>query len=340
MTARVDVPQVSGDSHVCAIIVARIGDTLLVTPALRALRAAAGRLTVLVHPQRVDVLRHLDFIDELGTISKRSAWLRARLSRRRYDLAFCWGREPALLNYCLRAGKRSIAFDYPEFAGIRAAALQRVMVPAESSLHAVRERALLTDAAGIKTTNERLAYAVTGDEQCRAREWLAQKLPAGAKPLVGLQLFSFPTKAHRDWPLERFVEIARLLCQRHPQAHVLVLGDDNARLRAGPLGAALPGRVTVAAGGLSLRESAALMQQLDLYVGVDTGPTHIAGALGIPMVALYHPRYPGCNLMPLDNPHCTVIEASQGGMEQVTVEQVWQAVRERLDAGTAGTGAV
>jgi hypothetical protein len=58
------------------------------------------------------------------------------------------------------------------------------------------------------------------------------------------------------------------------------------------------------------------------------------------MVALYHPRYPGRNLMPLDNPRCTVIEAAEGGMGQVTVGQVWQAVRGRLDAGPAATGAV
>ena len=327
------VPLVSGDSHVCAIIVARIGDTLLVTPALRALRAAAGRLTVLAHPQRVDVLRHLDFIDELGTITRHSAWLRARLLRGRYAAAFCWGREPALLDYCLRAAKHSVAFDYPEFAGIHSDALRRVAVPAESSLHAVRERALLTDAAGVRTTNERLAYVVTGDEQRGAREWLAQKLPPGAKPLIGLQLFSFPTKAHRDWPVGRFIELARLLCQSYPQAHVVVLGDDNARLRAGPLGAALPGRVTVAAGSLSLRESAALMQQLDVYVGVDTGPTHIAGALGIPMVALYHPRYPGRNLVPLENSRCTVIEPVEGEMDRIPVEWVSRAVCKRLDAG-------
>ncbi len=335
---RLGVPLIDASSHVCAVVVARIGDTLLVTPALRALRAAAGRLTVLVHPQRVDVLRHLDFIDELGTITKRSAWLRAWLSRGRYDAAFCWGREPALLNYCLRAGRRSVAFDYPEFAGIHSDALLRVAVPAESSLHAVRERALLVGAAGIATDDERLAYAVTDAERAWARDWLAQNLPAGARPFVGLQLFSFPTKAHRDWSVGRFIELARLLCQHYPGAHLIVLGDDHARQRSTPLLEALPGRVSVAAGSLSLRESAALIQQLDVYVGVDTGPTHIAGALGIPMVALYHPRYPGRNLMPLDNPRCTMIEAIEapdGGMDRVPVEQVWAAVRDRLDGGGA-----
>ena len=329
---------VDARSHVCAVIVARIGDTLLITPVLRALRAAAGRLTVLVHPQRADALRHLDFIDELGTITKHSARLRARLWRGQYDVVFCWGRESGLLHYCLRAGKQSVAFDYPEFGGIRSNALLRVAVPVESSLHAVRERALLVGAVGIATRDERLAYVVTDVERRLAREWLGENLPAGAKPVIGMQLFSFPTKAHRDWPLERFTDLALRLCQSYPHAHLVVLGDEQAKQRAEPLVAALPGRVTVAAGQLALRQSAAVMQQLDLYIGVDTGPTHIAGALGIPLVALYHPRYPGRNLMPLDHPRCTVIESAGGEMSEIPVEHVWEAVCHRLDGGSPVTG--
>lgn len=321
------------DARVCAVVVARIGDTLLATPALRALRQAAGSLTVLVHPQREAVLRHLDFIDELGTVTKHTAWLRGRLSGQGYDAAFCWGREPALLRYCLRAARRSYAFDYPEFAGIQSAALQRVPVPPDSSLHAVRERLLPVQAAGVPCGDLRLAYAVTEDERREARQWLSQRVGA-ARPLIGLQPFSFPTKAHRDWPLERFAELARLIVAQYPQARILLLGDDDARKRAGLLEQAVPGSFIVAAGSLALRQSAALMQALDLYVGVDTGPTHIAGALGMPMVALYNPRYPGRNLMPLDNPRCVVIEAPGDDMDSLPVEQVVAAVRGQLDKGS------
>lgn len=85
---------------------------------------------------------------------------------------------------------------------------------------------------------------------------------------------------------------------------------------------------------------------MDLYVGVDTGPTHIAGALGIPMVALYHPAYPGRNLAPLQNPRCRVIEHPRTGsdssadvnMADIPAEQVWQAASELLRESRVGDG--
>lgn len=329
-------PAIDSSAHVCAVVVSRIGDTLLVTPALRALRAACARLTVLAHPQRLDALRNLDFIDELDAVSKRSAWWRGLWARSSYDLAVCWGREPALARLCTRVSRRTVAFAYPELDGIGSVDLLRVTVPAESSLHAVRERALLTEAAGVTVADERLAYRVSGDEKGAAQDWLSRNVPAGSAPLIGLQPFSFPTKAHRDWPLEHFGELAHRLCDEYPRAHVIVLGDQAARVRSQAMTVGLPGRVTVATGRLALRQSAAVMQQLDLYVGVDTGPTHIAGALGIPMVALYHPRYPARNLMPLHHPACEVIEAAAGTeMRDIAVDGVHAAARGLLDRAGA-----
>ena len=95
----------------------------------------------------------------------------------------------------------------------------------------------------------------------------------------------------------------------------LLLGDVQSLPSAQRFRDALPERSIMAVGTLALRASAALMAQLDLYVGVDTGPTHIAGALGIPMVALYHPAYPGRNLAPLQNPRCRVIEHPRTGSD-------------------------
>lgn len=317
-------------SRVCAVIVSRIGDTLLVTPALRALRAGCAHLTVLAHPQRLDVLRNLDFIDHLAPVTKISAWIRGMVPQRRHDLAICWGAEPALLRYCTRVADSCIAFDHPAFREIKGAVL-RVPVPEDFSLHAVRERALLVAAASVEVLDERLAYLVTPAETRFARQWISQQVPDDASLLVGFQAFSFPTKAHRDWPLERFMDLARRLCAAMPGLHLIILGDAAARQRVSALEKSLPGRVTVAAGRLALRESAAVMRELALYIGVDTGPTHIAGALGIPMVALYHPRYPARNLMPLGNPHCIVLEGSAGaGMEGISVDAAFDAACKSL----------
>jgi heptosyltransferase-3 len=159
--------------------------------------------------------------------------------------------------------------------------------------------------------------------------------------LIGLQMASFPTKAHRDWPVSSFQELMARIAATRAEARFLLLGDAAAAVKAAPLLAACPQQAVLAAGRLSLRQSAALMAELDLYIGVDTGPTHIAGALGIPMVALYHCAYPGRNLAPLQHPACAVIEhpltgksaATTASMADIPVAAVWQAAMDRLARG-------
>jgi len=118
----------------------------------------------------------------------------------------------------------------------------------------------------------------------------------------------------------------------------VLLGDEHGRTRAVEVARRLGESCAVAAGEFGLRQSAAIISELDLYVGVDTGPTHIAGALGIPMVALYHCLYPGRNLAPLENLNCRIIEhpasettcSEASGMDEISVDAVWPHVAQML----------
>jgi len=298
---------IRSDSKVLVIIVARIGDTLLVTPALRALKAAIpqGRLTVLAHPKRLEVLQHLSFIDALEGVTKTSAPARGWIVKKRHDYALVYGHDAALLRYALRASDAVIAFAQRDTALNRR--LAHLVAEPSASGHAVLHRLSLLAPLGLSAGDLRLAYSVTAEERAWARGWLGAQALSG-RPLVGLQIASFPTKAHRDWPVSSFAELIARIAAAQPQARFLLLGDAAAAKKAAPLLAAYPRQIALAAGKLSLRQSAALMAELDLYVGVDTGPTHIAGALGIPMVALYHCAYPGRNLAPLQHPACVMIE--------------------------------
>ena len=323
---------ISSGARVLAIIVARIGDTLLATPALRALKAATpqGRLTVLAHPRRLEALQHLPFIDALEGITKTSAPARGWIGKSRYELALVWGQDAALLRYALRASERVVAFRQRD-AALNAKLDPAVAEPA-APMHAVLHRALLLQPLGLAVTDPRLAWQVTAEEQAWARAWRERHVAAGA-PLIGLQIASFPTKAHRDWPLESFAELIGRISAARAQARFVLLGDAAAAQKAAPLLAAYPGQTVLAAGSLSLRQSAALIAGLDLYVGVDTGPTHIAGALGVPMVALYHCAYPGRNLAPLQHPACVAIEhpltgasaSTSASMADIPVDSVCSA---------------
>jgi len=107
-----------------------------------------------------------------------------------------------------------------------------------------------------------------------------------------------------------------------------VLGDREAKTGGEALSERIPGKVRVAAGTLSLRESAAIITELDLYIGVDTGPTHIAGALEVPMIGIYHHAYPGRYLAPLDRPSCRVLE--QPAVGELSVDRVMSEVESLL----------
>jgi heptosyltransferase-3 len=340
------VPTLSPDSKLLVIAVARIGDTVLTTPVMRALKAAcpAGRLSVMAHPKRREVLEHLPFIDRLGAVEKSRVWWKGRWSQPAHDVAVVFGRDAALVDYALRVARRVCAYDEPAFGRAPADAGRLSLVAVQEGHHAVRDRLRLIEPLGIVAADPRLAYRVTSEEAARARATLARRWPGGGGPLVGLQMSSFPTKSHRDWPVSSFGDLAERIAAEHPDARFVVLGDAYARASAAPFMERHAGRALLAAGDTRLREAAALIAALDLYVGVDTGPTHIAGALGVPMVALYHCLYPGHLLAPLEHPRCRVVEhprtgsadCAASGMEMITVEEVHRAARELLRAHASG----
>ena len=102
---------------------------------------------------------------------------------------------------------------------------------------------------------------------------------------------------------------------------------------------------------LSLRETVAVMKEIDLYIGVDTGPTHLYGALKKPMVAMYHSTLPSALYAPLQHPALYVVdhplagkvptgaggdtESGVGAMADIGVDVVWARVADALTAKTS-----
>ena len=297
---------------ILVLVVSRIGDTLLGTPALRALKETwpESRLVVMAHPGRTALLENLPWIDRLIPFRPWRRWAAWLPGAPRYDLAFVFHPNRVQLDYARRSARQVFA---EATAGV--APSQRVSFVAlpPEPLVAVEQRLRLVRAAGADSADLRLAYVVTPAERQRARQRLVACGVAAKSLCIALQLKSFPTKAHRDWPLESFAALIARIVERFPRAAFIVTGDEHSAAAAAELGQRFPGRVTSMTGQCGLRETAAILAEMDLYVGVDTGPTHLAGALGIPMVALYHAAYPGRYLAPRQHPRCRVDRASALG---------------------------
>jgi heptosyltransferase III len=334
-------PRLTGPiKRILVINVARIGDTILAVPVFRALRAAfqQAEIVCLAHPKRVEVLLGLPQIDRSAPITKRSAPFMGWLGKN-YDLALVFGHEPALLAYALRAARQVVALPTgnPAIDGRLFAA-----VPGKGILHAVEDRMRWIEVLGIPASSRRLDYRVTDAERQVAQSWIADHC-GQRRPRVGFQIASFPTKAYRNWPQQNFQALGKRLMASYPEAEILVFGDRPDSAAGEGLEQALGQRCHSLAGKLSLRQTLALMAMLDLYVGVDTGPTHLAGALGIPMVAMYHCLHPGRFLAPLEHPsYLGVVEhpvdlenaSTTCTMDAITVDEVWAHVERALEAGT------
>lgn len=318
------------------INVARIGDTLFATPAMRAVAAAYPDCLIdaLAHPKRAEVLEGLPFLNSVGTITKNSAPWRGWLGHRRYDYAFVYGNDEPLTTYALRVAKRVVAFRQERDA-ITRKLYRCVEEPTTLTMHAVLQRLLLTDAAGIAPASKRIAYEPTRGEIAWARARLAADIPAGAAPLVGLHVATFPTKTFRRWPIDCFASLAERIIAAWPNAHFLIYGGDEEPERVRWLKDRLAERATLYAGSLSLRETGAIMGLTDLYVGLDTGPTHIMSAFDIPLVILHHCRIPGRYVAPLGHPLCESIDhprldsgdcTDDAPMSEISVDTVMAAV--------------
>jgi lipopolysaccharide heptosyltransferase II len=109
-------------------------------------------------------------------------------------------------------------------------------------------------------------------------------------PLVGVHASG--GRESKQWHLDRFVAVARELA--HARGATIVLtGSDADRPLVDAVRQGLDGVRTVdAAGGLDLPALAALLARLGVLVTGDTGPMHLAAAMGTPVVALFGPSHP------------------------------------------------
>lgn len=90
------------------------------------------------------------------------------------------------------------------------------------------------------------------------------------------------------WPLENFIEISRKLIAQH-DCELIIIGG-IAEMELGETLIRTLGTGINAAGKFTVRESAALLSLCELYIGLDTGTTHLAAAVGTPCFAIFHQR--------------------------------------------------
>lgn len=114
-------------------------------------------------------------------------------------------------------------------------------------------------------------------------QWLEEKGLA-SRLLIGFHPGT--SSPDRLWPAERFVELGRLL-QEHLGAGIAVTAGPEEKPLAGRIAREIGGKNTCVASADHLLHLAALLEKCAVFVACDTGPLHMAAALGTPVAGLY-----------------------------------------------------
>lgn len=162
------------------------------------------------------------------------------------------------------------------------------------------------------------------DEAERAVEQLFRKARLGqGAPVVGV----FPGAGHpsRRWPLERFGELAKRLADADGLHTALFVGPEEHR-QAKQIRAAFPAATTTLIEKLDIPQLASALARTSVLVSNDTGPVHIAAAVGTPTVVLVGRDGPN-GYEPVGRGHRSIFRAP---IESITAAEVYEAARRAL----------
>lgn len=162
-------------------------------------------------------------------------------------------------------------------------------------------------------------------EDGRAVEAMLKKAKADAGvPLIGL----FPGAGHpsRRWPLARFAELADMMI-RNDDVRIVVFAGPEERQMVAEVKSSFP-RSTLVLDRLTIPQLAAAMSRLSVLISNDTGPMHVAAAVGASVVLLLDRRAPH-SYLPVEGHHRII----QRAIGDITTEEVYGAARELLVTG-------
>lgn len=250
-----------------------LGDFVLAFTAFAAIRAhyPDAHITLLTTPPFVDVARAAPWFDAV-TVDTRPRWwdlpslLRLRRSLQGFDMV-----------YDLQTSRRSSLYyrlaGQPEWSGIAAGCSYPHANPARNTMHTLERQRDQLQMAGINS--------FPTPETAWLREPLPFNLPTPYSLLVP---GAAPHRPAKRWPIENFVAIARLLAERGQNPAVIGSVMDQA------LAAAITRQVPTAVdltGRTTLRQLATVAAGATLAVGNDTGPMHLAAAVGTACIVLF-----------------------------------------------------
>ncbi|NIM06681.1 MAG: hypothetical protein GTN69_11310 [Armatimonadetes bacterium] len=327
-----------------------VGDLLFSLPALVAIRERfpSSRITSIIRRHLREPLEPLGLADEIlprprrGDIPAVLSFLRS-LRRHRFDLAVLFSQSASANIYALLSGTRiRVGFIDTIFPWLLSHPIPlRGISSTAKLLH-------LAEQLGAEPQKRDYAGMLkVSDSQRQRANCVLDQAGVNGQSFAVLSITQGPgaMPLYKTWPLDNFAAVGKHFLRKGLVPVVIGTATDvkQTRLLTEKIG---QGAVSLA-GKTRLDELIAIIQRAKLLVGIDSGPVHIAAALGVPVVALYGPTDPAVTgvrgdgsiiirkempCSPCRKPTCE----GRPCMTAITPEEVIAAAEKLIESGAPG----
>lgn len=280
-----------------------LGDLLMTTPAIRALKEARPdrKITVLTSPAARSIAQHIPEIDAI--IEYSAPWMKNNradvsesedsqmielLREKKFDAAviftvfsqnplpaamLCyWAQIPLRLAHCRENPYHLLTDWVPE------------KEPASFIRHEVQRQLDLVAAVGCHPSHSRLSFSISKSAQDKMMEDSHERGINLESPWIVIHPGA--SAASRRYPAESFAQVMRLL-KNKLEVEIILTGDSSEKELVQHIRLLSGVRSFSLAGLLDVEQLGALISLSSVFIVNNTGPAHMAAALGTPMVNLY-----------------------------------------------------
>jgi len=324
-----------GIKRILLIRTDRIGELLLTTPAVRAMRQTfpQARISIVVNPSSTDVVEGSPYVDSvirfdvkdknINFIDKLRFFMMIKKSD--FDSVVIFN-PSKLFNVLTFLAGIPIRVGYDRKLGF----LLSHKIEDKKYLcekHEVEYNLDLVELIGARTDNKTPYLPLDNT----AEEKIEDIVKVNAIKADDLLVAVHPATSNPDkmWPLDRYAQISDGLINEFDVKIVLIGGKEEAKI-TNEVKAKMKNSVLDLTGTLSIKELGLILRRCLFLISNDTGPVHISAAVGTPTIVLFGEERPGGSSKrwgPYGEGHCVI---SKPKVTDITVEKVYEAARKKV----------
>ncbi len=271
----------------------RIGDLVLTTPVILALRQAYpdSNISIMVNPQAKPIVEGNPYLDEVIVFDRKKThkgfWpllkFIGHLRKKDFDLVLVLHTKKITNLICFLAGiPQRVGYKNEKFGfflnqGIKDTRAQGRQHEVQYCLDVLRH-------LGIPVGNPQMYIPLSAESKPWMENFMMENCITESTPLIAVHPDA--SCISKRWPAQNFAELINMI-NRHYSTKIVLIGNSGTRKIISQIIPLLEKSVIDLSAETTLHQLIRLLRQCQVLISNDSGPVHLAGALGIPVIAIF-----------------------------------------------------